>query len=416
MQRPPSKPRTRLAMRARKGDLARGGARRWTGLWPWALVALGGAFACRAGLEPSPPTVGLGPPVTSAATSSAASASAGASTSAGAGASARAGASAEAGASAAAPSATTATAAVVLRDPGPGQFVCGDTLCKAGADVCAPKTACGPDWPAKGCVPVAELAARNFVAGATGTECESDFSWHDRKTCDGPGDCGQGEVCCYARDRIIGPGNDGDDGFLDEWACKPARRGATPCDTHEICSAADSKCGRKGSTCVIDLATGAGTCEVPRRGAPRCESAPCPAGLVCAAFAQGVRQCVGSPAAGETDGVECQRGMDCAPDESCFALRHRCALSAESWVGDDRALCVDATDCVTYCGGDKSVAHCQTEPGEPSGVCECRPRCKRDQDCAGDIDCGLLGLERAGMLTMLTTPFCDAASGRCDCR
>ncbi|MBW2454168.1 MAG: hypothetical protein JRI68_06645, partial [Deltaproteobacteria bacterium] len=165
-------------------------------------------------------------------------------------------------------------------DPGPGSFSCDEEICKAGTEVCAPRTACGGDWPARGCVGVAELAARNYDPTAPNSPCKGGcYSWFDKKLCDGPGDCQTGEVCCYSRSRIIGPCHEGIDGYLDEYECKVVGQGRTPCATAEVCSAADGACRRKGSKCVVDAATSGGGCVVPRRrpaGKLKCGAATCP--------------------------------------------------------------------------------------------------------------------------------------------
>ncbi|MBW2456294.1 MAG: hypothetical protein JRI68_17375 [Deltaproteobacteria bacterium] len=305
-------------------------------------------------------------------------------------------------------------------DPGPGSFSCDDAVCKAGTEVCAPKTACGEDWPARGCVPVAELAARRFDPTDPTATCQNIcFSWFDKKSCDGPTDCQTGEVCCYRRGRVIGSCTGGVDGYIDEYECTPVGQGRTPCRTAEVCSSVDSTCRRKGSKCVVDAATGLGSCQVPRRRPkPKCGAAPCAAGLACIErWDDGSRECVADPESyvGEALVIECDRGRDCAPDEGCFrgGSKQRCELSEMSWVGDDLPICLDGSDCVGVCG---SVATATCYSDGDRRFCECRPRCRRDQDCMADDYCMDLSLNRSGGALLPLERFCDKRQQRCDCR
>jgi hypothetical protein len=281
-----------------------------------------------------------------------------------------------------------AVAAGPTPDPGPGLFRCGQAVCKAGVEVCAPRQACGEDWPAKACVAKNELSARTFDSQNPSATCQDEcFGWFDTKECDGPGDCKQGEVCCYSRQRIIGPCDDGEDGHIDEYACKPAIAGRTPCHTAEICSAKEPTCARPGSSCAVDEATGIGRCAVPRRAKQEDLSRV----------------------------FECERGRDCAPDESCFTGPggHWCGLNATSWAGDEVALCQDASDCVGFCRGRKDAV---CYPDGERRFCECRPACQRSQDCKSSDYCARLSLNRYGGAMLPLEPFCNLAQRRCDCR
>jgi hypothetical protein len=297
-------------------------------------------------------------------------------------------------------------------DPGPGRVSCGDTTCEAGKETCAPRLEC-TDRKDFACVPTAALKARKYQ----GEVCENGcFSWFDQKACDGPSDCKTGEVCCYDADLILGPCDDGDNGMLDVYECKPATGGRTPCGTAEICSAKDPKCQRPGSTCIVDPKSGVGTCVVQRRMA--CGAAPCAAGALCVEwYKDGSRSCVKErPPAEEAMVVECSRGRDCAPDEGCFEFPggHRCDLSEVSWAGQDVALCDDASDCAGLCGKTDAVCY-EPGPGERK-LCECRPPCKRTSDCKKSSYCPTLSLNRYGGALIPLEPYCDTAKQRCNCR
>jgi hypothetical protein len=304
-------------------------------------------------------------------------------------------------------------------DPGPGRFACGDASCIAGRETCAPREACGSDWPAKACVATAKVKSWTFGDAKPGTTCKDGcFSWYDYKACDGPSDCKTGQICCYDRHRIIGPCGDGEDGSLDVFECRPAKKAGGPCRTAEICSASDSKCSRPGSRCVIDPKTGLGACMVPRRALPRCGAAPCAPPLACMANRTDQKRfCTNDPAghADQAELIECDRGRDCAPDESCFEAYagRRCDLNARSWAGDDLPICDDASDCLAFCGGSGDAV---CAPGGEVKVCECRPPCRRDKDCADGRYCFAVSLRRTGGSLMMNEPFCNAVEQRCDCR
>lgn len=299
-------------------------------------------------------------------------------------------------------------------DPGPGLISCGTEVCKAGLEVCAPKESCAEDWPARGCVPVAELKARTYDEKDPSGPCDGGcHSWFDQKACDGPGDCAPDEVCCYDADLIIGPCDDGDNGMLDVFECKKKVDRFSPCGTEEMCSAKDSACSRRGSACEVNPTNGVGTCNVPRRGFPMCGTAPCGRGQVCIETPEGTRRCVDDPSKhGDARVIACDRGLDCAPDEACFSFNggHRCDLSALSWAGNDIPICKEAIDCVGYCHGeDEAVCH-------PDHGCECRPQCRQDSDCVKEDYCISVSLNRYGGAVVPLERFCDRAKRRCDCR
>jgi len=76
-------------------------------------------------------------------------------------------------------------------------------------------------------------------------------------------------------------------------------------------------------------------------------------------------------------------------------------------------LCEDASDCEGFCGGSTNAA-CQVDQGRK--LCECRPPCKRDQDCMKGDFCNALSLNRNGGAMLPLQPYCDAAQQRCNCR
>ncbi len=201
-------------------------------------------------------------------------------------------------------------------------------------------------------------------------------------------------------------------------ACVPMRGGKVACSHAEICNEADSACKRPGATCTEQAAQKRHVCAVPPSRRPDCGGSPCRNGSVCYERA-GKRAC--HPAAGVDpsnppgSAIGCDRGSDCAPDESCWAFAgdHRCDRSFRIRIFPEQALCVDVGDCAAFCPGEGRVASCRRD-GKGEGFCECHSKCTRDADCAKSEDCSLVSQQRNGGAAPLT-PKCDRRAGVCDC-
>lgn len=265
--------------------------------------------------------------------------------------------------------------------------------------------------PRNHCVPNADLEPK------PGENCDTSF---DFKACDGASDCPGGKTCCYEVSALIGACFTDPDGRQETYRCQPVYQGSITCRTAEVCSRSEPSCVRKGASCVMNATTGMGVCKVPPRGAPKCGAAPCPQGSVCLERRGKPRECVPEAASYPEDAwvVHCDRGSECAPDETCFryAGQNRCDLSAMSWVGDDLSICVDDSDCVGFCARTGLVGTCYSDGERKS--CECRPRCSRDAECRSKRSyCVPISFARRGgnpIPEMIA--FCDTKAKVCDCR
>jgi hypothetical protein len=309
-------------------------------------------------------------------------------------------------------------------DPGPGWVGCSSQKCEVGRQVCRLDVDQDGGGRRHHCVHGSELKIEPYAVH----NCDTSF---DYKACDGPGDCPSGQTCCYQKLRLIGACFTDPDEMLERYECKPLRAGQISCHNDEICSASDSTCVRAGSSCVVHKTTGLGSCDVPRRRVPNCDAARCEQGSVCIrrlaptnranVRRAGKRECVadGSFDPDQVILIECERGSDCAPDEACFSSidGERCDFHAVSWVGDDIAVCIDASDCVGFCWGTGETGVCHDDGHRK--LCECRPPCTRDSDCRKNSSfcASLVSKRTAGVyLTTNMVSFCDKDQQVCDCR
>ena len=306
-----------------------------------------------------------------------------------------------------APAASQVTTAGAPLDAGKGRIACGAASCRVGQEVCCLRWSTGKIEDLR-CIPLPvpppPPAAWN-AEEATWKAC----GLGDYRACDGPSDCGPGETCCERQEWMP------DDWVVGVQACVPMREGKVACSHAEICNEADSACKRRGATCTEQAAQKRHVCAVPPRRRPDCGGSPCPDGSVCYERA-GKRAC--HPAAGVDawdppgSAIGCDRGSDCAPDESCWALDdHRCDRSFRYHSNPERALCADVDDCAAFCPGQGRVASCRRD-AEGVGFCECHSKCTRDAECAKSEDCNLVSHQRIGPPS---TPKCDRRAGVCDC-
>jgi len=323
-------------------------------------------------------------------------------------------------------------------DPGPGLVGCGDTACKAGAEICAPTKACGPNWPDSSCVDPVEVKARKFERGKD--RCPPCPERVHTKACDGSGDCPAGQLCCLNVDYEPHE-NCGVAAHQYTYECRPlaARPGPSTCTTAEMCSAKDPICRRPGTTCAVDPNTARGTCESPRKLHLRCGKGYCRKEQLC------IRSDPSEPkpsfscldvrtgpdvSTGPDDWTEkrakeaglwiyrCHGGRDCAQDEVCYWRRGGtdCVLQVPN---DNRmdtypphAICRDWQDCLAFCD-DQALTTCK------HNICECRPRCKTDNECrSGWEGCTSVMIDRIGyrVVGKEFEAYCDSTAGRCDCR
>lgn len=240
------------------------------------------------------------------------------------------------------------------------------------------------------------------------------------RLCDGPGDCGAGQTCCWDKAHIVS-GN-----VADFQGCRPVRQGRVTCGHAEICSDKEPSCVTPGSTCEENPKLARGECVVPNRRKPNCGAGPCADGMSCV-VRDGNRSCVpGRLRWPEKGVVECDRSSDCPEGHYCFASMG--SLDGEHWCdrsshmasnGSDPALCADVGDCRGYCWGS-AAAFCETttvpahQPiAQDFKFCECRKRCTRTQDCAGE--CAFANVDH-GLPNPPLEGFCSPQTRACECR
>lgn len=304
----------------------------------------------------------------------------------------------------------TAGASASVRAPldaGKGLVACGAASCRVGQEVCCVRWSTERTKDLR-CIPL-PVPPPPPVAWDAETATSEACGLGDYRTCDGPSDCGPGETCCEK--EVWMP----DDWTVGVQECVPTREGKVACSHDEICNEADSACKRPGATCTEKAALKRHVCAVPPRRRPNCGGSPCPDGSNCYER-DGKRAC--HPAAGVDsskppgNAIECDRGSDCAPDESCWALdEHRCDRSFRYRSVPEKALCVDVDDCAAFCPGKGRVASCRRD-AQGVGHCECHSKCARDAECGKAEDCSLVSYQRGadGL-----NPTCDRRAGVCEC-